>query len=343
MLTPDVLVLGGGPAGAMAAMAAAKSGAKVLLVERKRRLGALPHCAEYISRAMALEVAFPPRSRVQPVSGMETFLGGESHFTAGPGWILDRQVFDHGLGLDAAGAGAEVLCATRFLGFQGDAALISRGGETEKVFFGALVAADGAASAAAALAGWPRPPLLAGVQVEVPLAKPLEHTMAFLEPEIVGGYAWLFPKGACANLGLGCLPSAGPRRLLENLRELLVEQEIILPGVLASGGGAIRVDGPYPSLVKGTTILAGDAAGLTHPVSGAGIPQALFSGRLAGAAAARLAGGDNAAREEYQAEVLGRHGRQLARGVAARQDLQANWGKEDFAALMKRTWIAWAR
>lgn len=38
----DVLVIGGGPAGALAATRAAKAGAKVLLVDKKRRFGACP-------------------------------------------------------------------------------------------------------------------------------------------------------------------------------------------------------------------------------------------------------------------------------------------------------------
>ena len=38
----DLLVVGGGPAGAMAALEAAKAGAQVLLIDKKRRFGALP-------------------------------------------------------------------------------------------------------------------------------------------------------------------------------------------------------------------------------------------------------------------------------------------------------------
>jgi flavin-dependent dehydrogenase len=101
------------------------------------------------------------------------------------------------------------------------------------------------------------------------------------------------------------------------------------------------VDGPRPTLARGRLLLAGDAAGLTHPVTGAGIPQALFSGHLAGQAAARLAGGDPNAGQDYQAEVLARYRRYLERGLAARHHLEAAWDHELFPRLMARTWPGW--
>ena len=41
MLTVDVLVIGGGPAGLAAAIAAHQNGAQVLLIEREARLGGI--------------------------------------------------------------------------------------------------------------------------------------------------------------------------------------------------------------------------------------------------------------------------------------------------------------
>ncbi len=339
--TWDVVIIGAGPAGCRAAAAAAQTGARVLLLDRKRRLGALPHCAEYVPRALGLELDIPPRARVQAVEGMETRLAGRRRFSPVPGWMLDRQVFDHHLALLAARAGAVVRAATRFLGREGQLLILRRSGRLTPVRAGAVVAADGAASPTARAWGLGPPRLLAGVQLEVPLARPLQRTLVFLHPRFRHGYAWLFPKGPAANLGLGCLPAAGPRRLLEDLRRRLLAQGLIRRGVLAAGGGAIPVDGPRPALARNRLILAGDAAGLTHPVTGAGIPQALFSGHLAGRAAARLAGGDPKAAPDYQAEVLARYRRYLERGLAARHHMEAAWDHELFPRLMARTWPGW--
>jgi len=339
----DVLVVGGGPAGARAAREAALAGASVLLIDKKARLGALPHCAEFVPRLLATEVQFPPRSQAQGVEGMLTVLNEEQRYLAGPGWILDRQVWDHGLGLRAASAGALVWAGTQLKERRGEVWVLKRGSQQVEVAAGAVVAADGAASVVARLAGWDRQALLAGVQMQVPLTREMERTRVYLDTAYRHGYAWLFPKGAAGNLGLGCRVEAKPLHLLEALRQDLEAQGLIRPGVLALAGGAIPVGGPRAEMSKGRVLLAGDAAGLTHPVSGAGIPQAVFSGHEAGRAAARLAGGDNGAGEEYQHEVLARYGSNLARGLAARQEMEAKWDGDDFAGLMTRVWPGWAR
>jgi len=341
ILKVDVLVVGGGPAGACAARAAALAGAKVLLLEAKRRGGALPHCAEFVPRLLGLEVEIPPRARVQAVQGMETRLDGQAAFTPGPGWILDRQVFDMSLLEAAALAGAEVWVGARLERRQEGCWLLRRGGDLVEVRAGAVVAADGAASLCARLAGWPPQRLMPGLQYTVPLAQPLERARIFLNRQYTGGYAWLFPKGLVANLGLGCQGPARPRRLLEDLRMRLLGQGLILPGVLAYAGGAIPVGGPRAGWVRDGVILAGDAAGLTHPITGAGIPQAVFSGGEAGGAAAALAGGQAKAGDDYAQALSLRFGRYLARGLKARRRLEQDWDGSDFSGLMRATWPGW--
>ena len=341
--TVDVLVVGGGPAGALAAQAAAEAGAAVILVDKKRRLGAQPHCAEFVPRLLDTEVSIPPRAKVQPVIGMETRLsGGVGGFMDGPGWILDRQVFDHDLARRAAQAGARVWAGAGLRGRQGDDWLVRRAGRERRVRAGCLVAADGAGSFLARLLEMARPDLLVGRQVEVVLRQPLDHTVVWLEQRFTGGYAWLFPKGPVANLGLGVRAAAGPARLLEDLRGHLIDRGIIKPGVLAVTGGAIAVSGPRPELHQGRVLFCGDAAGLTHPVTGAGIPQAVFSGQEAGRAAAALAGGDFGAADQYAHQVTVRYGRYLQRGLEARRRWDQQWGQDDFSRLMRQTWPAWA-
>jgi geranylgeranyl reductase family protein len=337
----DVVVVGAGPAGSRAAAEAAAAGARVLLLERKRRVGALPHCAEFVPRALALEEEVPARARVQAVSGMESRLGGRARFMAFPGWVLDRQVFDHGLALAAASAGATVLAGAELLGREAGRLVARVEGRRREIAAGVVVAADGAAGACARAWGLAAQRLIAGVQIEAPLARELTRTLVFLDPRFAGGYGWLFPKGRSANLGLGAWGRAHPRRLLAGLAARLEEENLIRPGLLAIGGGAIPVSGPRPAPFAPGLILAGDAAGLTHPVTGAGIPQALFSGGLAGRAAAAAAGGAVGAAEDYAHELDGRYGRHLARGLAARRRLEAAWEQEEFAELMAAAWPGW--
>jgi flavin-dependent dehydrogenase len=92
-------------------------------------------------------------------------------------------------------------------------------------------------------------------------------------------------------------------------------------------------------LAENGVFLAGDAAGLTHPVTGAGIPQAIASGMEAGRAAAAWAGGDTSAATRYQNEIMGRYGRFLDRGSAARRELDEHWNHDGLAAALGRAWL----
>ena len=339
----DVLVVGGGPAGSCAAKAAADSGASVLMVERQSRIGADPRCAEWAPAALKLERGIPARAQVQPVSGMRIRLPGIEAAATAPGVMLDRRVFDYDLALQAAHAGAEIWTGSRFVGMESGRAQIMRGKELNEVAFSALVAADGPSSKVAAAMGLERQPLMAALQFSVPLKSGLDQTLVFLRPEYPMGYAWLFPKGKEANLGLGCVAPRGLSKLLHRLHAELNAEGLTGPGVLGICAGALPVGGPRPVLARNNIFLCGDAAGLTHPVTGAGIPQALDSGARAGSAAAGFARGLLDAADNYSRKVLSRWGGYLERGLKARARQEAGWQSADFQTLMAQTWPAWPK
>ena len=162
------------------------------------------------------------------------------------------------------------------------------GAEKLYVRAGYVIAGDGPVSTVASILGLTRPEMLRGVQVEAPLARPQEKTFVFLSRNLVGGSGWLFPKGTAANVGLGviALDDLNPAALLEELLEGLISLGLIRPGILARSSGLIPVSGIREGLVQENVIFCGDAAQLTHPITGAGIPQAVFSGFEAGRAAA---------------------------------------------------------
>jgi hypothetical protein len=80
-------------------------------------------------------------------------------------------------------------------------------------------------------------------QITVPLRKPQDATDIFLSGDYRGGYAWLFPRGDVANLGLGVIPSDRHRlkSLLLQLHARLVDEDRVGSEVLALTGGAIPV------------------------------------------------------------------------------------------------------
>jgi flavin-dependent dehydrogenase len=106
--------------------------------------------------------------------------------------------------------------------------------------------------------------------------------------------------------------------------------------VLLRTGGPIPVGGMRAPMVLGDVAFAGDAAGLTHPITGAGIAAAVMSGERAGAAAVRerLA--------EYEEEMREELGPAIERALAARRRMAALWrsAAADEDAAHRGGWIA---
>ena len=186
------------------------------------------------------------------------------------------------------------------------------------------------------------PAVLRGLQAEVPLVEPLNKTLVFLDQNFVGGYGWVFPKGNAANVGIGAIPGTQVRmgKMLDEFLERLYREGLIRRGVLARSGGLIPISGIRNRLVSGTVIFCGDAAGLTHPITGAGIPQAIFSGALAGrAAAAALTRGDTLYLREYEAEIRSRYQGVINHALSKRTSMMDRWNDRDFETLCEETWI----
>jgi flavin-dependent dehydrogenase len=170
------------------------------------------------------------------------------------------------------------------------------------------IGADGPRSRVGLAIGQVNRALVETRQITVPLHAPHDATDIFLAADIVGGYGWLFPKNGIANLGVGVAPEARHRlkELLTGLHQALVAEGRVGAEILGHTGGAIPVGGmltPHGALRGACVLLAGDAAGLTNPVTGAGIASAVISGMLAGQAAMDWLGGDGLAPEEYAAEI----------------------------------------
>ena len=370
----DVLVVGAGPAGSMAAARTASAGIPTLLIDAKRRIGAPPHCAEFVPTRIFAEFDISPRSIIQKIEYMETTILDKdairSHErkpsvqdcndvddlavslstpaprtrTPSPGFMIDRVQFDRELAHRAAQKGATVLCDTKLVAVTGDHWVLRSGSRVRAVKPRYVVGADGAQSTVARFLRLPWQKFQIGVQVEVPLVQPCRHTMVFLHRSFVGGYGWVFPKGLGANVGVGIEPRPGamPWAVLHAFVEYLRRQRIIRRGVLSTSRGLIPVSGPRPSLFLRNVLFCGDAAGLTHPVTGAGVCQALISGDFAGRSiAAAMAGNGPDAGMAYDAEMKRHFGAVMKHALAKRHYMTTRWEQRDFEALCRESWIAY--
>ncbi len=301
----DVLVVGGGPAGLVAAWEAAlhAPGAAVALVERDPAIGLPVRCAEGVGEAGLREFLDPDGApwvarRITKVvlvapDDTEVLIEGKD-----VGYILDRSRFEPALAARAAAAGAEILAATEVtaLARDGDAwtaTVRSERGE-ERWRARIVVGADGVESMVGRWAGIDTRVasrdmesaaqyLLAGVACD-----PDAIYLQFAKRWAPGAYAWAFPKGpGVANVGLGVKPLlAGGRSAKEWLDAWVAHR---YPGATVQGftvGGVITA-ATARRIVADGVLLAGDAAHMINPLSGAGIVTGMKAGRLAGRHAAR--------------------------------------------------------
>jgi geranylgeranyl reductase family protein len=340
----DVLVLGLGPAGASAAAEAARRGCRVLALDRKREAGRPVQCAEFVPAMVGIDVGNLAAATRQSIRAMETFVEDDAPDIQAnfPGRMLDRATFDAGLVEAAKAAGAQCRLAVSVRRVLADGRVELAGGAL--VSAPVIVGGDGPRSLAGRAIGRMNRALVETRQITVPLRVPHQATDIFLSADIPGGYAWLFPKGAVANLGAGVDPAhkAALRDIVARLHATLAEEGRVGAQILGMTGGLIPVGGMLTAhgMLDGTLVLlAGDAAGLTHPVTGAGIAAAVHSGRLAGQAAAQWSAGDRTAAADYQEELESVFKPALDRAVRRRREL-ATCGRPEKTAL-RRGWIGY--
>lgn len=339
----DIVVVGAGPAGSSAAAAAAGAGMRVLVVERRRRIGRPVRCAEYIPGRLLGEAAAGRGFVVQTVEGMKTFIAGSLvQQAAAPGFMIHRDLFDAALADRAREAGAEIRTGTSAVGIEGGR-LSVRGpsGGIETVGARVIIGADGPHSRVGRWIGSGNTRLIPGIQVRVPLAEGLSFTEVHFFDEIHAGYGWVFPKGAEANVGLGMKPVPGgpsPVEALGRFAGRLVKRGVIKAGFLGWTAGWIPAE-PLRKFTSGNVYLAGDAAGHTHPITGAGVAQAVLGGRMAGAHAALAAaeGDPEAGGMKYEEEWRDMFAESHDRAWSRRLLLEDRWAEME--AVIRRCWV----
>ena len=346
---PDIAIIGLGPAGAMAAHAAARAGLDVLALERKEQGGAPVQCAEFVPKMVAGDFGDLDPIAAQTIRRMLSFVEQESADIKEqfPGVMIDRARFDATLAERAQAAGADCRFATALRRVTPDGGIELADGT--QIRARVLIGGDGPRSALGQAIGAANKAFVETRQITVPLLAPHDGTDIFLSAEIEGGYGWLFPRDEVANIGLGVRPEARHRLkpLLEDLHETLIAEGRVGREILFVTGGPIPVGGPvtpFGFLGETPVLLAGDAAGLTNPVTGAGISSAVQSGALAGAAAAEWLGGDEDALAGYAEEFEDLFGASLRRALKRRRDVLAAYdsGGKPAPGDLRQGWVGYA-
>lgn len=341
----DLIVVGAGPAGASAAWAAAKKGVKVLLVDRRQRIGIPVQCAELVTPWVSNHVPFGNQVLIQSVDTMVLHLpDGQTLERKNPGFMLDRSLFDKELVISAVLAGAELSTGTKALQVIPEGLLLQRGRKEDRIQAKVIIGADGVHSTIASSTHQPPLKTVRALQYEVVLQERRSSTHIYFHPDYEGGYAWFFPKGNTANAGLGVVSSRAYRlseylhRFLRQLKDAGTLSKI---EIVSKTGGSIPCE-PRNQTVVGNILLVGDAAGHAHPITGAGIFNAVVGGAIAGRIAAEaILQNDLDYLNHYETEWSEAFGRSLRYGGLKRKVLETHWNKDgtDFKELIRKTWV----
>lgn len=354
----DLVVVGAGPGGSLAAQTAAQAGLSVLLIEKRQEIGSPVRCAEGVGHSQ-LAIFLEPDNRwisAEITKAEITALADDKpkvlRAEGGRGYILERRVFDRVLAERAAQAGAEVRVKTAATGLimendqvrgikirHGD--FFSGVGEIE-IETQLIIAADGVESQVGRWAGLDTQLpvgdtmvcaqyLLAGINID-PVC-----TSYWISYKIApGGYAWIFPKGeGTANVGLGV--QADLWQAIGSHSVDYVNQETVLGYLtrfiesqpsLAQGYPVTLVVGNVPvalspeNIVKDGLMLVGDAARQVDALTGGGIINAMSAGKLAARIAVEaIEAGDTSANflSRYKTAWEQSEGRKLKRNYRLRQ------------------------
>ncbi len=273
----DVVVVGAGPGGSMAARYCAEGGLKTILIEKKAEVGAPLRCAEGVSKKWLEEVGIEPEPMwirgdmkgaiIKSPQGT-TFQLDESKAGSEVGYVLERHLFDKALARDAAKAGAQIMMRTSCTGIiREDGKIVGikarSMGEEIEIRAKCVVAADGFESQVGRWAGIDTTLKLndidSCIQYRMVNIDCVPDYCEFVIGSVApGGYIWIFPKGeGVANVGIGVM------------------------GRLCKGNG----DAKYyldKFIAEDPRLSKGQIARIIDPITGGGICHACRTGMYAG-------------------------------------------------------------
>ena len=321
----DVVVVGGGPAGATVAADLASEGLSVMLLDRAGRIkpcgGAVPPRlmedfdipqSLLVARAKSARMIAPSNRKVDMPVGEIGYVG-----------MVDRDVFDEWLRERAASLGA-VRRTGRFETIErsGDGVAVvcyreDRAGEVKRVSTKLVIGADGARSTVARqnIPKADRIPCVFAYHeiIRSPASTPqgfdAERCDVFYQGKLSPDFdAWVFPHGETSSIGVGSANKGfSLRGAVGTMREDL---GLNTCETVRREGAPIPLK-PLKRWDNGRDVLvAGDAAGVVAPSSGEGIFYAMTCGRYAAKAGAEFVRtGQVAALKQARKHFMREHGR----------------------------------
>ncbi len=285
----DVVVIGGGPAGLMAARTLAQCGHDAVVMEEHPEIGAPVHCTGILGRDAFDELDLDTRvilavahsARFHATAGNTATIESDQVHAA----IVDRRSFDVTLARRAEADGAEIRTATRVSQLvmeRGRVRVFTATGET--LTARACVLACGAKYRFNQQLGLGLPKLFVqSAQLDVAFP-PLEHIEVHLDHRrLPGGFAWVVPfrdRGQ-SRVKFGLLGGEHAGAVFDDFSRRVAARVGVDPSPWPRPRLRILPLGPVRRTYANRLLAVGDAAGLVKPTTGGGIYYGLLSGRWA--------------------------------------------------------------
>lgn len=305
----DVVIVGAGPGGCIAAKTLEDSGLKVCIVERKPKsqigekvcgdaIG--KHHFNFLHRNVGLE--YPAEEVKAEIKGVKIFSPDRKTFftteTREGGYMIDRLSF--GRRLISELGDVQLLDSTAVLGLKGRDVVVNRNGKTERIKTDVVVDASGMQAVLRKQMSSPyienqidkRDLAICHREIREYRLEDQEYCHIYMDQNISnGGYMWVFPKGDQTNIGLGVQYPVNPKdRFYRYIKGKPFENSKIIH----ASGGVVPVRRTLDSLVALQDglgfMFVGDSACQANPIHGGGIGQAMVAGYLAGSVIKGMAG-----------------------------------------------------
>ncbi len=308
----DVAIIGSGPSGAATAFYLAQKGIKTVIIE-KEILPRYKTCGGGFSFKGRRNLPIDISSVVElEFNSIDLYLSNKQHYTATKKEpivsLVMRDVFDELIVKKAKGLGVKIIenCTVRSIIQTNNGAVIHSSQESVTAKY--IIAADGAFSTVAKMAGWKEdtrmmiPALEYEIEVGEEDYKRLSKQIRFDVDGVPSGYGWCFPKKNHLSIGV-CVfkkKSANIKELCQKYIEYLGITEI---KDIKKYGSQIPVSPRTDGFVKNNVFLIGDAAGFTDPITAEGISNAIYSGKAVAEAIIESNGDVDVAAKIYEIRI----------------------------------------